>query len=97
MALCVLPSFGFACGYDLAHKPSEQRSARVLLGAINGYQAVLSPLLSSSGVRCRFTPSCSHYGEAVIEKYGAGKGTLRAAWRVLRCGPWTERGTVDPP
>jgi len=97
VALCVLPALGFACGYDLSRQPSEQLTARALLGAIDGYQTVLSPVLSFSGVRCRFTPSCSHYGEASIEKYGAGKGSLRAAWRVLRCGPWTERGTIDLP
>ena len=24
-------------------------------------------------------------------------GSLRARWRVMRCGPWTPAGTVDPP
>ena len=49
------------------------------------------------GVRCRFTPTCSHYGAGAIAKYGAWKGSWLAAWRVLRCGPWTPMGTYDPP
>jgi putative membrane protein insertion efficiency factor len=47
------------------------------------------------GVRCRFTPSCSHYGEEAIRKYGFVHGGYLTAKRVFRCGPWTARGTVD--
>jgi uncharacterized protein len=48
-------------------------------------------------VRCRFEPSCSRYAEGAIRKDGALVGAARATWRVLRCGPWTEAGTYDPP
>lgn len=84
-------------GLDLARAPAEQWSARALLAGIDLYQATVSPLMPSLGVRCRFTPTCSRYGEASIEKHGALTGSARAAWRVLRCGPWTAPGTVDPP
>ena len=57
----------------------------------------LSPHMDELGVHCRFTPTCSHYGEGAIRKYGAWKGSWLAAWRVLRCGPWIPAGTVDPP
>lgn len=83
--------------WDLARPPGEQASARFLLGAIHLYQRTLSPLMPRLGVRCRFTPTCSHYGEAVIARDGALLGSLEAAWRVLRCGPWTPAGTSDPP
>jgi uncharacterized protein len=83
--------------FDLSRPPSAQASARVLLGVIDLYQATFSRVNRNVGVRCRFTPTCSHYGEGAIRKYGALKGTGKAAWRILRCGPWTERGTVDPP
>jgi uncharacterized protein len=86
-----------ALGLDLARPPRDQLSARALLGAIHLYQATLSPRLGGLGVRCRFKPSCSHYAEGAIRKYGAAKGSLRAVWRVLRCGPWTPAGTLDPP
>ncbi|HEX9944604.1 MAG TPA: membrane protein insertion efficiency factor YidD [Thermoanaerobaculia bacterium] len=84
-------------GLDLAQAPQDQLSARVLLGAIHLYQATLSSRLGSLGVRCRFTPTCSHYAEGAIRKYGAWTGSWKATWRVLRCGPWTPAGTVDPP
>ena len=84
-------------GLDLSRAPQKQLSARALLGAIHLYQATLSPRLGILGVRCRFTPTCSHYAEGAIRKYGAWTGSWKAAWRVLRCGPWTRAGTVDPP
>jgi len=83
--------------FDLARPPREQWSARTLIAAIHVYQATLSPKIGAIGVVCRFKPSCSHYAEGAIAKYGALVGTVRAAWRVLRCGPWTPLGTVDPP
>ena len=82
---------------DVSRAPAEQWSAKALVLAIDVYQLALSPRMSGMGVRCRFTPTCSHYGEESIKKYGALVGTARAAWRVLRCGPWTAAGTVDPP
>jgi hypothetical protein len=69
----------------------------VLVRAIRIYQATLSPLARHTGVRCRFEPSCSHYALAALERDGALRGSLRAAARLLRCGPWTAAGTVDPP
>lgn len=86
-----------ALGVDLARAPENQLTARFLVGSIHLYQAVLSPRLGALGVRCRFQPSCSHYAEGAIRKYGAWTGSWKAAWRVLRCGPWTAAGTVDYP
>jgi putative membrane protein insertion efficiency factor len=82
---------------DFSRPPAAQVSARVLLGAIDVYQATFSILNRKAGVRCRFKPTCSHYAEGAIRKYGALKGTGLAAWRVLRCGPWTPAGTVELP
>jgi len=82
---------------DLARPPSSQASARLLLGGIHLYQATVSRHLAAIGVQCRFHPTCSHYAAGAIARYGALPGSLRAAWRVLRCGPWTPLGTYDPP
>ncbi len=82
---------------DLARPPAAQLSARALLAAIDLYQATVSPRLSKAGARCRFEPTCSHYGEAVIRRHGALVGSAKAAWRILRCGPWTPAGTEDRP
>jgi uncharacterized protein len=82
---------------DLARPPAQQVSARLLLGGIHLYQATLSPRMAALGVQCRFRPTCSHYAEGAIARYGALSGSLRAAWRIVRCGPWTPFGTYDPP
>lgn len=82
---------------DFVLPAERQPSARLLLGAIHLYQATLSPVLRTTGVRCRFQPTCSHYGEMAIRKYGTYKGSLKTAWRIARCGPWTPAGTVDVP
>jgi uncharacterized protein len=81
---------------DLARAPERQRLARVAVGGIHLYQATLSPVYEKVGVRCRFTLTCSHYGEEAIKKYGLARGGYLAASRVLRCGPWTAEGSVDP-
>lgn len=88
---------GLIVGFDLAAEPDKQWINRGLLGSIRLYQATLSPLLARSGVRCRFEPTCSHYAVGALERYGALGGGRRAAWRLLRCNPWTPAGTVDPP
>ncbi len=88
---------GFLAGLDLGAAPERQWSGRTLVAGVRLYQRTLSPWLASSGVECRFEPTCSHYGLAVLESHGALGGGLRAVWRILRCGPWTPAGTVDPP
>lgn len=82
---------------DVSRAPEKQLSAKILLGLIDSYQATLSPLMPSAGVHCRFTPTCSHYAEGAIQKHGALVGTGKTCWRLLRCAPWTPKGTVDPP
>jgi putative membrane protein insertion efficiency factor len=67
------------------------------IATIHGYQRTLAPLLGRAGFRCRFTPTCSRYAEAVIARDGLLKGGLEAARRIARCNPWTPLGTVDGP
>jgi len=59
------------------------------IGLIKAYRATLSGWL---GGQCRFYPSCSHYAEDAIRSRGAVRGTLLAAWRVLRCNPFGSGG-----
>jgi len=86
-----------AIALDLRRPPPEQLATRAAIGAIHVYQATLSPLYTRLGAQCRFTVTCSHYGEAVIRKFGVVTGGWMAARRILRCGPWTPAGSVDPP
>jgi len=90
-------AIGLLLALDLARAPAHQLSARALIGGIHLYQATLSPRLGAVGVRCRFKPTCSRFAEGAIRKNGALVGSARAAWRILRCGPWTPAGTYDPP
>ena len=86
-----------AIALDLRRPPPEQWSTAAAVGGIHLYQATLSPLYGKLGVQCRFSPTCSHYGEAVVKKFGVMRGGWMAAKRILRCGPWTPAGTIDQP
>ena len=66
------------------------RSAATL--PIVAYKRLLSPALPQ---RCRYHPSCSSYAVQAIGRYGILRGAVLAAWRLLRCNPWS-RGGFDP-
>jgi putative membrane protein insertion efficiency factor len=70
---------------------------RLVLTGIRSYQRYLSPYVARAGVRCRFTPSCSHYAYVSVRSHGVLRGGWRGVRRLARCGPWTPAGTVDPP
>ncbi|MDE2849721.1 MAG: membrane protein insertion efficiency factor YidD [Acidobacteriota bacterium] len=80
----------------MARPPENQLSARGADALIGLYQATVSPVLTSAGVRCRFEPTCSEYARETIRNRGLAAGTLRTMARLVRCGPWTPAGTVDP-
>jgi len=65
---------------------------RLLLFLIAAYKRLLSPLL---GARCRFYPTCSTYARIAIARHGPLRGSVLAAWRILRCQPLCEGGD-DP-
>ena len=56
--------------------------------AITFYQKFISPAFAP---RCKYYPSCSSYALTAIQSYGL-KGIAMAAWRVLRCNPWSHGG-----
>ncbi len=62
-----------------------------LLAAIAAYRLLLSPLFTGC---CRFVPSCSAYAREAIVTHGALRGSLLAAWRLVRCQPLC-RGGLD--
>ncbi len=55
---------------------------------ITFYQKFISPAFAP---RCKYYPSCSSYALTAIKTYGL-KGVAMAAWRVLRCNPWSHGG-----
>jgi len=64
----------------------------LLLLPLHLYRRVISPAL---GPHCRYHPTCSEYALQAVREYGVIRGGLLAAWRVVRCNPWS-RGGVDP-
>ncbi len=97
VALALVVTAVLAGVWDLTRAPERQLAARAAIAGVHAYQATLSRVFAVSGVACRFDPTCSHYGEAVLRRYGLVRGGWLAASRVLRCGPWTAMGTLDPP
>ena len=67
---------------------------RILLLLIKFYRKFISPLKKPC---CKYYPSCSEYALKAVEIHGAFKGTLLAAWRILRCNPWSLGGIDDVP
>ncbi len=65
---------------------------RIAIAPIRAYQRGLSPALPA---RCKYHPSCSAYAVQAIESYGILRGAVLAAWRVLRCNPFSHGG-YDP-
>jgi uncharacterized protein len=74
------------------HSSAGGMPSRLATLPIRAYQLLLSPLL---GPRCRYHPTCSAYAVEAIRTFGILKGTVLAAWRLLRCNPWS-RGGLDP-
>jgi putative membrane protein insertion efficiency factor len=65
---------------------------RFALAPILAYQRWISPLRPR---RCRYEPTCSAYAREAIERFGAARGLLLGAWRLLRCNPFSHGG-FDP-
>ena len=67
--------------------------ARTLAVApIRAYQRFISPGLPQ---RCKYHPTCSAYAVQAIGTYGILRGSVLAAWRLLRCNPFSHGG-YDP-
>lgn len=63
-----------------------------LRGAIRLYQLTLAYFFVGA---CRYEPSCSAYAAEAVTRHGALAGSLLAARRLCRCGPWGGVG-YDP-
>jgi putative membrane protein insertion efficiency factor len=65
---------------------------RLATAPIVAYQRLISPALPR---RCRYEPTCSAYAVHAIRRYGILRGLVLAAWRLLRCNPFSHGG-FDP-
>ncbi len=66
-------------------------AARLLIGAIDGYQTWFAWRPSP----CRYVPSCSTYMQEALQVHGAGRGGWLGVRRLSRCHPWAAHGE-DP-
>ena len=69
-----------------------RRARTVALAPILAYRRWLSPAMPR---RCKFEPTCSRYAVDAVRELGVVRGLLLAAWRLLRCNPWSHGG-FDP-
>jgi uncharacterized protein len=74
-------------------RPTQAARQLVTL-PIRAYQLLVSPFLGTG--TCKYHPSCSEYAVLAIRRHGVLRGIPRAAWRLLRCNPWSHGG-VDYP
>ena len=66
--------------------------ARAGIVLVRCYQRFLSGLKPAT---CRYYPSCSEYAAQAVAHRGLLRGSLLAAWRLLRCHPFSPGG-YDP-
>jgi hypothetical protein len=60
---------------------------------LRAYRALVSPLVPKTiGGRCKYHPSCSQYALDALREFGFFRGSTLAAWRLLRCNPWSHGG-----
>ena len=65
---------------------------RAVFGIIWIYQRAISPYIASS---CRYSPTCSHYSQEAVMRYGVIKGGWLGVKRLTRCNPFGGEG-FDP-
>ena len=64
----------------------------IAIAPIRLYQRAISPALPR---RCKYEPTCSAYAVQAIRRFGILRGLVLAAWRLMRCNPFSHGG-FDP-
>jgi putative membrane protein insertion efficiency factor len=65
---------------------------RLGVAAVWLYRFTLGALFPTT---CKYHPSCTQYAIDALRQKGLVRGSLLAAWRLLRCNPWSHGG-YDP-
>lgn len=76
---CVSP---LPCAH--AEKGLARAASAAMLGILSFYRREITGNMPPN---CRFVPSCSAYMVEAITTYGAWRGFVLSAWRVIRCNP----------
>jgi putative membrane protein insertion efficiency factor len=69
-----------------AVRRGPRRAGRML---VKLYRLTLSPLI---GFHCRHLPTCSHYADEALDRFGLWAGGWMTVARLLRCQPWGTSG-----
>ena len=69
-----------------------QLARELFLLPLHAYRAVIAPNMAP---RCKYYPSCSAYGVQAVRELGVVRGSIVAAWRVLRCNPFSHGGVDE--
>jgi uncharacterized protein len=64
----------------------------LLIAPIRLYQRWISPAIAP---RCRYYPTCSAYAVEAIRELGPIRGPILAAWRLVRCNPFSHGGVDE--
>lgn len=72
--------------------PLQRLMIAVLTAPVRVYQRLISPAIPA---RCKYYPSCSSYAVSALREFGIVRGSILAAWRLLRCNPFSHGG-YDP-
>ncbi len=67
----------------------------IIIVLLKIYKKIISPIISSFGIHCKYYPTCSDYMLQAVEKYGIIKGILLGVRRLLKCNPFS-KGGYDP-
>jgi uncharacterized protein len=71
---------------------------RLVILLLRLMRSALIPFASMTSVTprvCKYEPTCSHYAEQAVRVHGPVRGLVLAAWRLMRCNPWS-KGGYDP-
>jgi uncharacterized protein len=71
---------------------AREATTNCALFLLKAYKGMVSPLFSPA---CRYVPSCSEYAMEAIARWDVLRGGWMAAWRLLRCHPFS-CGGYDP-
>jgi len=93
--LLILGLMGSLVCADSFRAPDRQIAVRVYVTIVHGYQRIDHRTFGGF-VRCRYSPTCSHYSAGAVQKYGLRKGLRLTFDRLWRCRNSVALGTLDP-